>query len=250
MAQSKYTDMLSRTAESKMNFRVMRRVFVFQIPTRVFHWLNAGTVLVLLVTGYIIGNPPAIASSTEAYFNNWFGWTRYVHFVAGWIFTFNWMFRLFWATIAGNRWETWQNFIPYKKIHWKEIKEVLIQDIFLVRTRDHLSIGHNALSGLTYFVLFLVSLVMMFTGFYLYADWSSNGFVAVMAWFGSLFGNDFSIRFIHHALMWFFVLFSIIHIYLVFYHDYVEGRGETSSMIGGWKFIEQDCIERHEKGEV
>jgi len=28
----------------------------------------------------------------------------------------------------------------------------------------------------------------------------------------------------------------LIHVYLVFYHDYVEGRGTTSSMIGGWKF--------------
>ena len=246
---SEYTDMISRTAESKMNFRVMRRIFVFQIPTRVFHWLNAFCVLVLVVSGYIIGNPPAIASGTEAYFNNWFGWTRYIHFATGWVFTFNWVFRLFWATIAGNQWETWRNFIPYSKKQWKEMKTVLIQDIFLMKTGDHLSIGHNALSGFTYFILFLVSLVMMFTGFYLYADWSTNGFVAFMAWFGSWFGNDFSIRFIHHLLMWFFVLFTIIHLYLVFYHDYIEGRGETSSMIGGWKFIEQDCIERHEREE-
>jgi Ni/Fe-hydrogenase 1 B-type cytochrome subunit len=40
-------------------------------------------------------------------------------------------------------------------------------------------------------------------------------------------------------MMWVFVVFSLIHIYLVFYHDYVEGRGGTSSMVGGWKFIEK-----------
>ena len=27
--------------------------------------------------------------------------------------------------------------------------------------------------------------------------------------------------------------------YLVFYHDYVEARGVMSSMVGGWKFVEQ-----------
>jgi Ni/Fe-hydrogenase 1 B-type cytochrome subunit len=32
-------------------------------------------------------------------------------------------------------------------------------------------------------------------------------------------------------------------VYLVFYHDYVEGRGEISSMGGGWKFIEEDAAE-------
>jgi Ni/Fe-hydrogenase 1 B-type cytochrome subunit len=31
----------------------------------------------------------------------------------------------------------------------------------------------------------------------------------------------------------------VIHVYLVFYHDYVEGRGVISSMAGGWKFVER-----------
>ncbi len=47
------------------------------------------------------------------------------------------------------------------------------------------------------------------------------------------------VRHWHHVMMWFFVVFSIVHVYLVFYHDYVEGRGVTSSMVGGWKFIEK-----------
>jgi Ni/Fe-hydrogenase 1 B-type cytochrome subunit len=25
-------------------------------------------------------------------------------------------------------------------------------------------------------------------------------------------------------------------VYLAFYHDYIEGRGTVSSIIGGWKF--------------
>ena len=43
--------------------------------------------------------------------------------------------------------------------------------------------------------------------------------------------------------MWLFALFTIIHVYLVFYHDYVEGHGVISSMVGGWKFLEKDQIE-------
>ena len=31
------------------------------------------------------------------------------------------------------------------------------------------------------------------------------------------------------------------HVYLVFYHDWLEGRGEVSSMFGGYKFV---CDER------
>ncbi len=37
-------------------------------------------------------------------------------------------------------------------------------------------------------------------------------------------------------LLWFFVLFTIVHVYLAFYHDYIEGRGTISSIVGGWKF--------------
>ena len=49
--------------------------------------------------------------------------------------------------------------------------------------------------------------------------------------------------------MWFFILFALIHVYLVFYHDYIEQRGEASSIIGGWKFIEEEIAEREEVEE-
>jgi Ni/Fe-hydrogenase 1 B-type cytochrome subunit len=51
-----------------------------------------------------------------------------------------------------------------------------------------------------------------------------------------LLGGDAGVRFWHHTFLWFFVTFVIVHIYLSFYHDYIEGRGTVSSIIGGWKF--------------
>ena len=47
--------------------------------------------------------------------------------------------------------------------------------------------------------------------------------------------------------MWFFILFAVVHVYLVFYHDYVEGRGEISIMGGGWKFIEEEVFDEGQK---
>jgi Ni/Fe-hydrogenase 1 B-type cytochrome subunit len=40
--------------------------------------------------------------------------------------------------------------------------------------------------------------------------------------------------------MWFFILVTLVHVYLVFYHDYVEGHGVMSSMVSGWKFLPLD----------
>jgi Ni/Fe-hydrogenase 1 B-type cytochrome subunit len=55
-------------------------------------------------------------------------------------------------------------------------------------------------------------------------------------WVVPLLGGDAGVRFWHHTFLWFFVTFVIVHIYLSFYHDYIEGRGTVSSIIGGWKF--------------
>jgi len=58
----------------------------------------------------------------------------------------------------------------------------------------------------------------------------------MFTWIVPLMGGEFGVRFWHHTFLWFFVTFVIIHIYLAFYHDYIEGRGTVSSIIGGWKF--------------
>ena len=46
--------------------------------------------------------------------------------------------------------------------------------------------------------------------------------------------------------MWMFILFMIVHIYLVFYHDYIERTGIASSIIGEWKFIEEPIAKKYE----
>ena len=93
------------------------------------------------------------------------------------------------------------------------------------------SIGHNALASLIYFGTFWAFLLQSITGFGLYAKMSQSFFPQLFAWTIPLMGGDLMARQIHHFLMWFLILFAIVHIYLVFYHDYIEQRGETSSII-------------------
>lgn len=33
----------------------LRRVFVWELPVRVYHWINAGSIVVLCITGYLMG---------------------------------------------------------------------------------------------------------------------------------------------------------------------------------------------------
>lgn len=219
-----------------------KRVYVWEFPVRLYHWINGFCVFCLIITGYLIGNPVAIQYSSEAYQQYWFGTIRFIHFVTAFIFFFNFLVRIYWG-FNGNKNARWENFIPYKKSQWNEIFEVLKVDILQKDVKGKISIGHNTLAGLIYFLSFLVFLFQSFTGFALYSSMSSSFLPKLFAWVVPFMGGDFAVRQWHHASMWFFIIFVIIHIYLVFYHDYVEGRGTTSSMIGGWKFEKEENID-------
>ena len=160
----------------------------------------------------------------------------------------NFVFRLYWGFV-GNRYARWNNFIPLKKSQWKEILEVIKVDILMIKNKPVDSIGHNALASVIYFGTFWAFLLQSITGFGLYAKMSESVFPQLFAWTIPLMGGDLVAREIHHFLMWFFILFAIVHIYLVFYHDYIEQRGETSSIIGGWKFIEEEIADKEEVTE-
>ena len=214
------------------------QVYVWQRPVRIYHWVNAVCVLILAVTGYLIGKPLAIHSSAEASHQYWFGTVRFIHFVTAYVFLFNYIMRIYWGFV-GNRYAHFYNYLPLKKEHWREILQVLRIDILQIKEKPLPSVGHNALAAFSYFILFLAFLFEVITGFVMYAAMSKSWFPHLFAWIVPLMGGDFAVRQWHHAMMWVFVVFTIVHVYLVFYHDYVEGRGVTSSMVGGWKFIEK-----------
>jgi len=225
----------------KMEKTIVKRVYVWQTPVRFYHWLNAISVGVLCITGYIIGSPPALQNGSEASFGYWFGTVRFLHFIFAFLFFFNFLFRIYWGFV-GNKYSDWRNFILINKKQWQEIKDVMKIDVFHREGKQIGSIGHNALAGLTYFLSFLAFLFQCVTGFGLYAAMSDSFLPHLFSWIVPLMGGDFAVRQWHHAFMWFFIIFSVIHVYIVFYHDYIEGRGVLSSMAGGWKFIEKKDI--------
>ncbi len=220
-----------------MEAAAFRRVYVWELPVRLYHWIN-----VLAVTGFIIGRPVTVPRIGEASFGYWFGWVRFIHFVAAFVFFFNFLARIYWG-FAGNQYARWHNFLPLTpalwKRQWREAVRVVKVDVLQANGEPLESVGHNALAGWTYFLTFLVFLFQSVTGFGMYAAMSKSWLPHLFAWIVPLMGGDFAVRQWHHAMMWFFVVFAIEHVYLVFYHDYVEGRGVISSMAGGWKFIER-----------
>ena len=190
-----------------------RFVYVWELPVRIFHILNGISVLVLIGTGYVIGNPPALLSGQEANSQYWFGIVRFIHFVAAYIFLFNFLFRIYFG-FKGNRYARWENFIPLKNKQWKEILKVIRVDLLLMVGEPIRSIGHNSLASLIYFIYFLLSVFQIVTGLGMMAP-MSDGFIADwFSWIVILMDGDATVRFWHHVNTWVFILFIIVHVYL------------------------------------
>jgi len=223
---------------------------VWELPVRFFHWINVLTIIALTITGFIIANPPALQSSAEATNLHSFGYVRLIHFGAAYIFFFNMLLRIYWSFV-GNQFSSWRAFWPFSRKMWNNFWHVMKIDILLLNENHpdvkDISIGHNSVASFSYVVLFLMALIQVFTGFALYADTSGWWLPKLFAWVSPFLGGDFMVRTIHHITMWIFIFFSLVHIYLVFYHDWLEGRGEVSSMFGGYKFVRTDRFVKHVK---
>lgn len=227
-----------------------KRIYVWQIPVRIFHWANVVSIITLTGTGLLIANPPALMSSAEASGQYVFGIIRFIHFIAAYLFVGVMLLRIYWAFV-GNRYVNWKVFNPFSKKAFHNMMHVLKYDIFLMKNKhkklSDVNIGHNYLATFSYLIMFFFALIMVFTGFGMYSDNAGWWFPKMFSWVVPALGGDFAARMLHHVSMWVIWFIVIIHIYLVLFHDWLEVRGETSAMLSGYKFIRKDRLEVEEK---
>lgn len=224
-----------------------KRVYLWQLPVRIFHWTTVFSMIALIATGFIIADPPAINAHTEPSNVYLMGYIRLIHFIAAFLVISVAVFRLYWA-FAGNKFAKWDNFVPYSKKGWKNIWYVLKVDVFLFPDKEHklsnISVGHNHLAATSYLVMAFIFMLQAVTGLALMSETSSWFFPKMFHWVLAFGGGDIPIRFYHHLFTWLFMAFIVIHVYLVLYHDYIEARGETSAMLSGYKFIRSERVEQ------
>ena len=184
--------------------------------------------------------------ATQPEENYWFGWVRLAHFIAAFVFMTNFIVRIYWM-FAGNMFARWNNYIPLTKRQWRGIFETVKVDVLLLTPKPIYDIGHNSLAALTYSGVFVLMAIQSLTGLGMF--YASSDSIVAPAFVNGLqsVGGFFPVRYVHHVLMWAFVLFMVVHVYLVFYHDYIERNGVASSIIGGWKFIDRRLVRLYRK---
>ncbi len=224
-----------------MGTKLYKRVYVWEVPVRVFHWLNALAIVVLAATGLFIGDPFALMSHKEAFESFFMGKIRFTHFLFGYILLVVFLLRIYWGFV-GNKYARWKNFLPFGKKQTRKLSHVIKYDLLPLPNKDkhyyeELSVGHNPFASTIYLLFFIMLFVMIMTGFGLYSQNAGWWLPKMFAWVPPLFGGDFGTRLVHHVTMWLILLFVIVHVYMAVYHDVVEARGEISSMVSGFKFV-------------
>jgi Ni/Fe-hydrogenase 1 B-type cytochrome subunit len=92
----------------------LTRVYVWDVPVRLTHWLLAISITVLAVTGFYIGHPFIIAPDPAGQ-EFVMGTVQAIHFFAAIVFSLSEISRIAWM-FMGNRYARWDQMIP--TIRW------------------------------------------------------------------------------------------------------------------------------------
>jgi Ni/Fe-hydrogenase 1 B-type cytochrome subunit len=216
------------------------RVYVWQIPVRITHWVTAGAIVVLTVTGLYIADPFLIPPGGSV-----MGTIRFLHMAAGIVLLASGLLRTAWL-LTGNRWARWSAFFPTNR---RQLAELWGQASFYAFIRRHAPrvIGHNQLAASAYIVLWALLLLLTVTGFALDGLLGSEPGATLFGWLRDLLGAQ-TIRLVHHLAMWGVLAISLFHIYSSVLVDHHERNGLVSSIVTGYKFFTRDEIDEARDG--
>ncbi|WP_119286543.1 Ni/Fe-hydrogenase, b-type cytochrome subunit [Azohydromonas sediminis] len=214
-------------------------VYVWQVPVRIWHWGMALAMVVLAVTGYLIGSPPPSVGG-EASDHFWFGYIRFAHFAAGYVFAILFALRVLWVFV-GNRFAREIFLVSLhmlKPSWWSGLIDQTKYYLFL-KSKARAWQGHNPLAMAAMFFMYVLGTVFMIvTGFALYGEgtgmdsWAHQYF---SSWVLPLLGYSMNVHTLHHLGMWYLLVFTIVHLYMVVREDICSGETVISTMVNGWR---------------
>jgi Ni/Fe-hydrogenase 1 B-type cytochrome subunit len=214
-------------------------VYLWGAPLRAMHWIAALSIPTLVVTGLYIGRP-YFATAGEASDHFLMGWTRFAHFTAAAVLVMTGIVRVYWL-FAGNQFERWRALFPFTRRGLQNTVKTAIAYATFRPEKQPNFVGHNPLQQGSYTGVYLLTIVMVVTGFTLYGQSNPDGLIfRTFAWVPPLFGGLQGVRFLHHVLTWAFIIFVVFHIYFALRSDYVERAGVISAIVTGGRYVSTD----------
>jgi thiosulfate reductase cytochrome b subunit len=203
-----------------------RPVYMYDVYERLWHWLQAGAILMLIFTGLVIHKPHIFGVFSFAYMVQ-------VHNVLGFILLINAALALFYTVASG----TIKRFLPEPKgFFGRAVAQTMYytRGIFagerhpLEKTRER---RLNPLQQITYLAILNILLpAQVITGVLI---WGMQEWPQLAASLGGLP----VLAPLHTFLAWMFSAFIVMHVYLTTAAGKTAGAG-IKSMINGWEEVE------------
>ena len=215
-----------------MSSQCKYKQYIWELPVRWCHWVNVLSIVVLAITGVLIGHPDLIGSTAGGYT---MGWIRFIHFVFAYAFTVSVISRMIWS-LKGNCFAGWREYFPLAYPQGREHFREMLRYYTFRTHRVPETVGHNPLAATVYFIVFLIYWAMILTGFAMYAEHAPGGFMHTLLTPIYMLFTTQQLHFWHHLMMWLIIAFIINHIYSAWLMDIKERGSEISSMFSGYKF--------------
>jgi len=217
------------------------RLYVWQVPVRITHWVTVACIVILSITGGYIADPFLIPPGGSVMTT-----VRLIHIATAFVFLASGLVRTVWL-LVGNRFSRWSAFIPTSRF---QATELFRQAGFYAFMRRELPkvLGHNQLAATAYLALFFLLLVETLTGFALDGFSGAQPAATMFGWIGD-FMQPQTIRLIHHLVMWAILAIALFHIYSCILVDNLEKNGLLSSIVSGYKFpTREEIVESRDGG--
>jgi cytochrome b len=138
-----------------MNNKHFQEHKAWDVPTRVFHWVNFITIICLIFIGLIMLFKKELGiTGIDAKVG-----LKELHVIIGYVFVLNFIWRIIWGFV-GNKYARWSNIVPHKGF-----ASVVRNYIRSVKSGDpEQYIGHNPLGRLAISFILLLMFTMAVTG--------------------------------------------------------------------------------------
>ncbi|GAV19713.1 Ni/Fe-hydrogenase 1 B-type cytochrome subunit [Mariprofundus micogutta] len=138
-----------------MKEKLLKQYRVWDAPTRIFHWVNFTTVILLIFMGLMMLFKKDMGiTSLEAKIT-----LKTIHVLIGYVFVINLAIRLVWGFI-GNRFARWSNIVPGKGYG----ATLSSYHASLKSGEPQQFLGHNPLGRLAVVVIMISLIIMAVTG--------------------------------------------------------------------------------------
>ncbi len=193
------------------------------------HWTRVLAVTVLVVTGFY-SHWPFMAGGPDSFI---MANMRFLHFLFAYVLILGLIIRAYLASFS--RFDRdWRDFLTLD--NFRNLPDII--GYYLFMSKGHKDYRrYNPLQAFAYLAVGISIVIMALTGCALYHGRLFNLIACPdsFGWVNTAMGGEPNTRLLHLAITWFFIIFTLIHVYMSLMISMVNKDRSMTSIITGYK---------------